>query len=72
MDINAPGKLILLAIIATGCVAFIIVCLFTGGDATPAWATLTLITGYLIGNGVGAKRGQPQEPVFKPGDQPNK
>ena len=70
MELNAPGKLILLSIVALGCIGYIITCQFTHGDATPAWATLTLITGYLIGNGAGARKGQPQEPVFKPTDPP--
>jgi hypothetical protein len=70
VDVNAPGKLILLAIVAAGCVAYVVVCQFTHGDAGPAWITLGSIVGYLIGNGVGARRGQPQEPVFKPVDPP--
>lgn len=58
VEITAPGKLLLLAIVAAGCLAIIIVSMITGsGDSTPAWGTLTLVVGYLIGNGVGAKRG---------------
>lgn len=35
-------------------------------DTQPAWTTLGGIVGYLIGNGVGARRGENTEGVWKP------
>lgn len=67
VDITAPGKLLLLSIVSCGCIAVIITNMVTGnGDTTAAWATLASIIGYVIGNGVGAKRGVEQAPVFSP------
>jgi len=58
IEITAPGKLIALILVLLGCFAYIIVAALTGaGDTTPAWATLTLVVGYLVGNGVGARNG---------------
>jgi hypothetical protein len=73
VNLTAPGKLLALCVIIAGCFAFIIVSLVQdhGADTTPAWATLTLVTGYLIGNGAGALRGTPQAPVFAPKDPPD-
>lgn len=71
MEITAPGKLIALCIIIVGCLAYILVAAVrTGIDTTPAWATITLVTGYLIGNGTGARRGIPAAPVFAPSSDP--
>lgn len=70
MNLTAPGKLIVLLVIIVGCFAYICASVVTdnGTDTTPAWAAITLITGYLIGNGTGALRGTPQAPVFAPKD----
>jgi hypothetical protein len=69
VDITAPGKLLALCLIIVGCMSYIIITVISGkGDVTPAWATLTLITGYLIGNGVGAARGAASTPVFTSAD----
>lgn len=65
----APGKLLILGIIAIGCMTLIGIDYLgfaKGGDTTAPWATLTSILGYLVGNGVGALRGVPQAPTFAP------
>lgn len=67
MTLTAPGKLAALLAVIVGCFVYIIVTRVTHeGDVTPAWATITLVTGYLVGNGTGAVRGVPQAPVFAP------
>lgn len=67
LELTAPGKLLALCIIIVGCLAYIIVAAFRAGiDTTPAWATLTLVTGYLIGNGTGARRGIVTAPIWAP------
>lgn len=67
MSVTAPGKLIILGIVAVCCFVTIIVGWVSGqGDTTPAWATLTLVVGYLVGNGVGAKTGQITVPPMSP------
>lgn len=68
VELTAPGKLAALLAVIVGCFAYILVMALGHGDAdtTPAWATITLVSGYLIGNGVGAKRGVPQAPTFAP------
>lgn len=68
IDITAPGKLLLLLVIAAGCMVIIVIDQLThaSGDVTPAWVTLGSIIGYLVGNGVGAKRGIEQAPTFAP------
>lgn len=63
MDLTAPGKLAVILVTIIGCFAYIIA---GDGDTTPAWATITMLSGYLIGNGAGAKNGVPQAPVFAP------
>lgn len=67
VDIAAPGKLFALSLIIVGCFTYIIVGAVSEAriDAVPAWATVTLVTGYLVGNGVGAMRGIPQVPTFR-------
>jgi NhaP-type Na+/H+ or K+/H+ antiporter len=69
VDLVAPGKLLVLALTVVGCFAYIVASLFHQADTTPAWALMTLIVGYLIGNGVGAVRGVAQAPIFKPTDK---
>jgi hypothetical protein len=68
VDLTAPGKLLVLGLVVLGCFSFIVASMFvtTPGDTTPAWATLTLVVGYLIGNGAGARKGIEQAPVFTP------
>lgn len=68
VELTAPGKLVALCLVIVGCLAYIIVEMVreVGADTSPAWATMTLVVGYLVGNGAGARRGQPQEPVFAP------
>jgi hypothetical protein len=67
LDLVAPGKLLVLALTVIGCFAYIVASLFVDSvDTTPAWALMTLIVGYLIGNGTGASRGVSQAPVFQP------
>lgn len=67
IDITAPGKLLALILVLIGCLAFILLSAYTGrGDSTPAWATLTLVVGYLTGNGLGARRGQITVAPFAP------
>ena len=51
VEITAPGKLAALLVALIGCFAYII---FRDGESVQAWATTTLIVGYLVGNGVGA------------------
>ena len=72
VEITAPGKLLLLSIVALGCMGIIVIDHLThsGGDVTPAWVTLGSIVGYLVGNGVGAKKGVEQAPTFAPKDHP--
>jgi hypothetical protein len=70
VDLVAPGKLLVLGLTVVGCFAYIVASIFVSGtDTTPAWALMTLIVGYLIGNGAGALRGVPQAPVFQPTDK---
>lgn len=70
MQLTSPGKLLAILLVIVGCFAFIIAAQFNSGqDTTPGWATLTLVTGYLIGNGTGAKRGEPQQPVWSPAER---
>lgn len=67
VQLTAPGKLIALSLVIVGCFAYIIASLFGANvDTTPAWATLTLVVGYLIGNGTGARRGVESVPVWAP------
>ena len=70
MTVAAPGKLIVLALVAVGCLIVIIVGMVTGNDTTAAWGALMAIIGYLVGNGAGARRGQEQIPVFAPPETP--
>lgn len=67
VDVTAKGKLIVLSIMVLGLFGYIVVANITGnGDTGQAWAALTLIVGYLIGNGVGAARGQVTVPPLSP------
>lgn len=70
MNIQSPGKLVALAIVIVGCFAFILIAAQQDLDTTPAWSMLTLVVGYLIGNGAGALKGEEQKPVFTPTDNP--
>lgn len=63
VQVTAPGKLAALLLVLAGCFAYVI---FRDGDSTQAWATLTLVVGYLVGNGAGAKRGQETVSPFSP------
>ena len=63
VGITAPGKLAALLVALIGCFAYII---FRDGESVHAWATTTLIVGYLVGNGVGAKQGQTTVPPLSP------
>lgn len=67
-ELTAPGKLVALCIVLAGCVGYIIASLFVSRvpDTTPAWATITLISGYLIGNGTGARKGIATVGVWEP------
>lgn len=68
-DISAPGKLIALLVALTGCFVYIIVVTVVEsatGDTAPAWAAITLMVGYIIGNGVGAARGVQTVGPFRP------
>lgn len=66
VNITNPGKLAILGLVVIGCMAYIIATLFAGGDTTPAWAAMTLIIGYLIGNGSGARQGIVTVPPLSP------
>jgi hypothetical protein len=68
IDVTAPGKLAALCLVVVGCFVYIIVSLIQaqGADTTPAWALLTLVVGYLIGNGTGAAKGVPTVAPFAP------
>lgn len=67
VEIHSPGKLAVLGLIVLGCFGIIIANMFTGaGEITAAWATLTAVIGYLIGNGAGALKGQEQQPLLTP------
>lgn len=68
VDVTAPGKLLALCMVILGCFAYILLAAagISAVDTTPAWATLTLVTGYLIGNGTGARRGIETTPIFSP------
>lgn len=63
IDITAPGKLLALLLIILICGLYVV---FGEGDKSPAWGILGSCLGYLVGNGVGAKRGVPQAPTFAP------
>ena len=66
MELTAPGKLAAIIVILLGSFVFIIAntVASNGTETAPAWATITLVCGYLIGNGLGAKRGQSSGPVW--------
>lgn len=67
VQVTSPGKLIALVSVILGCFGFIIVAAVQGsGDTTPAWATITLVVGYLVGNGTGAARGLVNVSTFAP------
>lgn len=67
VEITNPGKLAALCLVIVGCFAYITAALITGtGDTTPAWATLTLVVGYLVGNGSGARKGENTVAPFSP------
>jgi hypothetical protein len=63
MQVTAPGKLLLLAVIAAG--SFVALCVGALSETTFV-AIVGPISGYLVGNGVGAVRGEPSVPVFTP------
>ena len=67
MEVTAPGKLVVLAIVLTFCFFSIIAGQLGYGD-TPDIIPGVLfgIIGYLLGNGVGARTGQPTAPVIGP------
>lgn len=63
MVLNDYGKLIVLVALVAGAFAVIL----TGtGDTTPAWATITLVAGYVVGNGRLAQTGKAPSAVFRP------
>lgn len=68
LELTAPGKLIAIIVVLVGSFGFIIANALAanGTDNTAAWATITLVTGYLIGNGVGAHRGETNASVWSP------
>lgn len=67
VEITNPGKLIILGLLVAGLVGYLITATITGaGDTAQAWAALTLIVGYLIGNGSGARAGQVTVPPLSP------
>ena len=69
MDVTAPGKLIALTAVIVGCFAVIIVGVFRDAGAeviAPIVGVLTLVVGYLIGNGTGARQGHVSVPPFQP------
>lgn len=68
VELAAPGKLLLIALIVIGCFGYIIAAQFTnnGNDTAIAWTTLGSAMGYLLGNGVGARRGQESVAPFAP------
>ncbi len=67
MEITAPGKLYAL-IVAMILLGGMIIVAMIKGQAAPdqTWLILSSIIGYLVGNGVGAKTGQPTAPVIGP------
>lgn len=68
VELTAPGKLLALCIVLVGCLAYVTAAMFVAVpiDTSPAWATIALVVGYLIGNGVGARRGVTTAPTFSP------
>ena len=69
MDITAPGKLWALIAVIVGCFAVIISAVLTDAGAevyASVTALLTLVVGYLVGNGTGAKAGHVSVPPFQP------
>lgn len=68
VELAAPGKLLVIALVVLGCFGFIIVAQFTnnGNDTAIAWTTLGSTIGYLLGNGAGARRGQETVAPFAP------
>lgn len=61
MVIQDAGKLIILSVIVFGLMVGLLLGRFD--DPTAAWAALTGIIGYLIGNGAAAVRKQSPSPV---------
>lgn len=67
VDITAPWKLAVIALVAACLIAYITVGELNGDvDTSQAWALLTLVVGYLIGNGTGARKGFVSVPPFQP------
>lgn len=64
MVVADVGKLAILLLISTGIVIGLVTGTWEGEAATPAWATLTAIIGYLVGNGAAAVRTKAPQPTL--------
>ncbi len=67
MEVTAPGKLVVLAIVLTFCFFSIIAGQLGYGDTPDIIKGAAVgILSYLLGNGAGAKSGLPAAPVIGP------
>lgn len=58
------GKLGILLVISAGLTAGLVLGAWEGEAATPAWASLTAIIGYIVGNGRAVVQSQSSSPVL--------
>lgn len=63
MQLTSPGKLVVLVLAMVG--AFIGLFTNTINEAA-AIGIIGPIVGYVVGNGTGARKGEPQQPLFAP------
>lgn len=69
IEIKAQGKMLLMAIALLGCFGYVIAAQFTSADSNWAFAIINGIVFYALGNGVGAKKGEPVVPLLGPKDE---
>lgn len=69
IEIKAQGKMLLMAIALLGCFGYVITAQFTNVDSSWAFAIINGIVFYALGNGVGARRGEPVVPLIGPKDE---
>lgn len=68
IEIKAQGKMLLMAIALIGCFGYVIAAQWTRADTNWAFAIINGVVFYALGNGVGAKKGEPVVPLIGPKD----
>ena len=69
IEIKAQGKMLLMAIALLGCFGYAIAAQFTNADSHWALAIINGIVFNALGNGVGARKGEPVVPLIGPKDE---